>query len=80
MKQRIITFLMLLAAMPFILFGQSYSSLWKKAQEAENKDLPQTQYDIIQKIVKKAEKEKAYGQLLKAELKGAQVMMSMSTD
>ena len=80
MKQRIITFLMLLAAMPFILFGQSYSSLWKKAQEAENKDLPQTQYDIIQKIVKKAEKEKAYGQLLKAELKGAQVMMSISTD
>ena len=80
MKQRIITFLMLLAAMPFILFGQSYSALWKKAQEAENKDLPQTQYDIIQKIVKKAEKEKAYGQLLKAELKGAQVMMSISTD
>ena len=80
MKQRFITLLMLLAAMPFLLFGQSYSSLWKKAQEAEKKDLPQTQYDIIQKIVKKAEKEKAYGQLLKAELKGSQVMMAISTD
>ena len=66
--------------MPFLLFGQSYSALWKKAQEAEKKDLPQTQYDIIQKIVKKAEKEKAYGQLLKAELKGSQVMMAISTD
>ncbi len=80
MKQRFITLLMLLAAMPFLLFGQSYSALWKKAQEAEKKDLPQTQYDIIQKIVKKAEKEKAYGQLLKAELKGSQVMMAISTD
>ena len=80
MKQRFITFLMLVAAMPFTLFGQSYSALWKKAREAENKDLPQTQYDIIQKIVRKAEKEKAYGQLLKAELKGSQVMMAISTD
>ena len=80
MKQRIITLLILVTAMPFMLFGQSYSALWKKAQEAEEKDLPQTQYEIIQKIVSKAENEKAYGQLLKAGLKGAQVMMTISTD
>ena len=80
MKQRIISFLIVVTAMPLVLFGQSYSVLWKKAQEAGEKDLPQTQYDIIQKIVSKAEKEKAYGQLLKAELKGAQVMMTVSPD
>ena len=66
-----ILFIMML---PMWLFGQSYSELWKKAKEAEDKDLPKTQYEVLQKIVAKAEKEKAYGQLLKAELNAAQVM------
>ena len=35
---------------------------------AEDKDLPQTEYKVLQKIVKKATNEKAYGHLLKAEL------------
>ena len=62
------------------LFGQSYSELWKKANEAEDKDLPKTQYEVLQKIVAKAEKEKAYGQLLKAELNAAQVMSVIAPD
>ena len=45
--------------MPFALFGQSYSDLWKKVREAGDKDLPKTQYEVLQKIVKKATKEKA---------------------
>ena len=65
---------------PFILFGQSYSALWNQAKEAEEKDLPQTQYKVIQKIVAKAEKEKAYGQLLRAELNAAQVMSVIAPD
>ena len=31
----------------------------EKAKEAEDKDLPKTQYEVLQKIVAKAEKEKA---------------------
>ena len=62
------------------LFGQSYTELWKKAAEAERKDLPQTQYKALQAIVAKAEKEKAYGQLLKAELNAAQVMGAIAPD
>ena len=54
--------------MPMFIFGQSYSALWKKVQEAEEKDLPKTQYEVLQQIVKKANKEAQYGQLLKAEL------------
>ena len=51
--------------MPLISWGQtSYSALWKKASEAESKDLPQSQYKILQQIVEKATKEKVYGQLL----------------
>ena len=66
--------------MPFAVFGQSYSALWKKVKEAEDKDLPKTQYEVLQDIVKKATKEKAYGHLLKAELEGASVMASIAPD
>ncbi|MBR4730057.1 MAG: hypothetical protein IK075_07330, partial [Prevotella sp.] len=66
--------------MPFALFGQTYSALWKKAREAGDKDLPQTQYEVLQQIVKKATKEKAYGQLLEAELASAQAMTSIAPD
>ena len=66
--------------MPFALFGQSYSDLWKKVREAGDKDLPKTQYEVLQKIVRKATKEKAYGQLLEAELASAQAMTSIAPD
>lgn len=66
--------------MPMFLFGQSYSALWKQVSEAEEKDLPKTQYEVLQKIVKKAEKEHQYGQLLKAELYAAQTMVDIAPD
>jgi len=73
-------FILALLLMPMILFGQSYSSLWKKASEAEKKDLPKTQIEVLQKIVSKAEKDRAYGQLLKAEILQAQVLGMVSPD
>ena len=66
--------------MPMFIFGQSYSALWKKVQDAEEKDLPKTQYEVLQQIVKKAQKETQYGQLLKAELMGAQAMAAIVPD
>ena len=66
--------------MPMFIFGQSYSALWKKVQDAEEKDLPKTQYEVLQQIVKKAQKEAQYGQLLKAELMGAQAMAAIAPD
>ena len=66
--------------MPLFIFGQSYASLWKKVAEAQEKDLPKTQCEVLQQIVKKAEKDKNYGQLMKAELQGAQVMTEISPD
>ena len=66
--------------MPVFIFGQSYTSLWKKVSQAQEKDLPKTEYDVLQKIVRKATKEKAYGQLLKAELQSAQAMVNISPD
>ncbi|MCR4582206.1 MAG: alpha-2-macroglobulin, partial [Prevotella sp.] len=58
----------------------SYEELWKKVMEAGAKDLPKTQYEQLQKIVKKAESERVYGQLLKAELQSMQVMNTISPD
>ena len=75
-----IVLLLIVTIMPLAIFGQSYSALWKKVKEAENKDLPKTQYEVLQQIVKKATKEKAYGQLLKAELEGASVMALIAPD
>ena len=73
--------LIILLFMPFLSWGQTtYSALWKKAGDAYEKDLPQSQYEILQQIVEKATKEKVYGQLLKAELNACQVMQSIAPD
>ena len=61
-------------------WGQTYSALWKKVDEADKKDLPQTMSKVLQEIVDKATNEKAYGQLMKAELKNAQVKASVAPD
>ena len=66
--------------MPLFIFGQSYASLWKKVAEAQKKDLPKTEYEVLQRIVEKAAQGKDYGQLMKAELQGAQVMAGISPD
>ena len=79
MKQKLFILIISLV-MPFITWGQTYSALWKKVNEAEQKDLPQTMSKVLQQIVDKATSEKAYGQLMKAELKNAQVKASVAPD
>ena len=72
--------LLIALMMPILMFGDSYSSLWKKVEAAGEKDLPKTEYELLQKIVKKASKNRDYGQLLKAGLQSAQVMASIAPD
>ena len=66
--------------MPMFVFGQTYSALWKKVKEAEDKDLPKTQCEVLQKIVDKARKEAQYGHLLKAELLGVKTTAMIAPD
>ena len=80
MKKGMIIAIIACLMMPMMIFGQTYSSLWKKAEEAEKKDLPKSQYETLQPIVQKATKEKVYGQLLKAELNACQVMQGIAPD
>ena len=65
---------------PVMGFAQSYVALWKQVSEAEQKDLPKTQYEVLQQIAAKAQTEQQYGQLLKAELYGAQVLANIAPD
>lgn len=60
--------LIILFVMPLMLFAQSFDQLWKQVEKAEQQDLPQTRQQLLQKITQKADREKAYGHLLKSEL------------
>ena len=60
--------------------SQTYTSLWKQVEEAEKKDLPQSEIAILRQIAAKAEVEHAYGQLLKAQLLEARNQSEIAPD
>ena len=79
MKRKLFLLLILgIAVMP--LAADNYSSLWKQFADAQSKDLPQTQMEVLGQIIKKARQESNYGQLLKAELLNVSVMTSVTPD
>ena len=78
MAKVVLSFLLVFLGMT--VQGQTYTALWKQAGEAEKKDLPRTQYDVLMKIVDKAQKEGEYGQLMAAELAGSRVMTTIAPD
>ena len=80
MKKLLQNIISLLLLVPASVAGQSYSTLWKQAGEASDKDLPQTQMAVLDRIKAKAEKEKEYGQLLKAELLRMKVCSEVAPD
>mgnify|MGYP003289412505 CR=1 FL=1 len=66
--------------MPVAVSGQSYLSLWKQADEAMSKDLPQTRIEILGKIADKARRNGDYGQLMKATLGMAAQQVAVAPD
>ena len=70
----------ILLLMPMGLYSQSYSDLWKQVEQAQNKDLPKTAISHLEKIEKKAQTEKAYGQLMRSTLLHAQLMAEVAPD
>lgn len=75
-----VIFFLILLLMPASIYAESYTSLWKKVAEAQSKDLPQTQMECLGRIISKAENEKQYGHLLKAQLQQAAVQTQISPD
>ena len=80
MKHRLFVIVAAICIVPMGLFGQTYQSLWKQVEEAQNKDLPQTAIQHLQKIEKKAQKEHSYGHLLKATLLASQLQAEIAPD
>ena len=78
MKNVVLTVFFALLSM--MVEGQTYTELWKQADAAGNKDLPRTEYDVLMKIVAKAQKDGQYGQLMAAELRAGKVMCSIAPD
>ena len=52
MKKLLFTLILLLV--PVMMMGESFSALWKKVAEAQQKDLPKTEISILNTIIAKA--------------------------
>jgi len=66
--------------MPLMVSADSYSSLWKKVDNAEQKDLPKDKIAVLQSICNKALSERQWGQFLKAELNIVATQAEISPD
>lgn len=78
---------MLKKTLPFVALcaslsaqAQTYDSLWKSVQNAQQKDLPKTTLTLLQKIHTKAHQEKNETQLLRYYLTESQAMEAISED
>ena len=80
MKHKLIMLLTALLFVPMGIFSQTYQQMWKQAEEAMDKDLPQSAIQHLQKIERKALKEEAYGQLLKSTLLHARLQAEVAPD
>ena len=65
---------------PAMLKADNYTALWKQWETAVNKDLPQSQIDILNQIITKSTAEKAYGHLVKAQLCRMTAVSAVSPD
>ena len=66
--------------LPLAAIADSYTSLWKQYDVAVRKDHPQTVLRLLSQIADKAQRERAYGQLLKAQVKSADYQCELSAD
>ncbi len=83
MKKFATYFIALLTALTFhiqAVNAESFESLWKKVSTATEKDLPQTTIQLLQTISDKAEAERSYGNLLKAQLMTIHAKVEISGD
>ena len=78
--RKLLTVLTLLFVVSFNMFAQSYVELWKQVDIAGGKDLPKTQISVLKNIIRKAQKEKSYGNLLAAELLTSSLHTKISPD
>ena len=69
-----------MALFPFFAFAQSFDALWKAEQKLEADGKPQSAYDAVQGILKKAIKEGNQGQAMSARLRAAALHQEWAPD
>ncbi len=69
-----------LLMLPSHMMADSYTILWKQYERAQQKDLPKTSMNVLKKIITKAQADKQYGHLLKAELLHGSLANQVSPD
>ena len=80
MKQKLLIMLAAILLVPMELFSQTYQELWKQVEQAQQKDLPKTAMEHLQKIEAKAQKAGDYGELLKATLLMSRLQAEVAPD
>ena len=80
MKKIIMMLIATLLMLPFHLMADSYTVLWKQYERVQQKDLPKTSMNVLKKIITKAQADKRYGHLLKAELLHGSLANQVSPD
>ena len=80
MKRAKLISLTLALLMPLAAIADTYTSLWKQFEAAVQKDHPHTVLKVLGEISAKAQRERAYGHLLKAQLATADQTVSLSPD
>jgi len=80
MRKMQLSFVVALLLIAISMKGQSYDTLWMQVERAQDSDLPQTAMTELLKIEAKAERENAYGQLLKSSLLYAKLQAEVAPD
>ena len=62
-KKVLLTVVCLMALSHLEVMAQGYTALWKQVSDAQSKDLPKTELEVLDKIAEKAKTERSYGQL-----------------
>lgn len=78
--KKLFVYLIILVLLPATALADSYSSLWKRVSEAQEKDLPKTQVTVLNEIIAKATDEASYGNLLKAQLLRSTIQTQIAPD
>ena len=80
MKKKALILMVAMWFVALITVAQNYAALWKQVQMADEKDQPRTQLQWLDKIGKKAMREKNYTHLVKARLMAANIEVCLSPD
>lgn len=70
----------LMAVVSMTAGAQNIKQLWQQVDDASKKDLPKQEIAALEKIVKAADRQQSYGNLLKAELRLVQAKCNVSAD